>query len=162
MVKSAFHHDPTATTLMQTFLPYKSFVESAKALDYRRLGKQRVEAMTMWKTICGHHEAWKFHPCTKMWGPYPDALALYFNTICAEWESRDYINNMKRIAVDHNKLKYPPWLGHEDFHRSHRAALLYKDFEYYSQFGWIEKPQIKYLWPVYDERLAFKNTFVEI
>ena len=29
---------------MQTFLPYESFEETAKCLDYRRLGKQRIEA----------------------------------------------------------------------------------------------------------------------
>jgi hypothetical protein len=29
---------------MQTFLPYPSFEETAKILDYKRLGKQRVEA----------------------------------------------------------------------------------------------------------------------
>lgn len=29
---------------MQTFLPYGSFIESAKCLDYGRLGKHRVEA----------------------------------------------------------------------------------------------------------------------
>jgi len=29
---------------MQTFLPYADFKESAQCLDYRRLGKQRVEA----------------------------------------------------------------------------------------------------------------------
>jgi hypothetical protein len=28
---------------MQTFLPYKSFEESASVLDWRRLGKQRVD-----------------------------------------------------------------------------------------------------------------------
>ena len=28
---------------MQTFLPYKDFGKTAKCLDYRRLGKQRVE-----------------------------------------------------------------------------------------------------------------------
>jgi hypothetical protein len=30
---------------MQTFLPYPGFDESARALDDRRLGKQRVETM---------------------------------------------------------------------------------------------------------------------
>lgn len=30
---------------MQTFLPYFSFIESAKVLDNKRLGKQRVEAL---------------------------------------------------------------------------------------------------------------------
>ena len=36
---------------MQTFLPYKSFVESAKVLDNKRLGKQRVEAYQILKTL---------------------------------------------------------------------------------------------------------------
>ena len=34
---------------MQTFLPYSSFTESAKILDWRRLGKQRVEGMQIIK-----------------------------------------------------------------------------------------------------------------
>jgi hypothetical protein len=28
---------------MQTFLPHKSLIESAKCLDYRRFGKHRIE-----------------------------------------------------------------------------------------------------------------------
>jgi hypothetical protein len=30
---------------------------------------------------------------------------------------------------------------------SHRAALLYKLPEHYSQFGWTEDPKVAYLWP---------------
>ena len=29
---------------MQTFLPYEDFTKTAQCLDYKRLGKQRVEA----------------------------------------------------------------------------------------------------------------------
>ena len=143
---------------MQTFLPLPSFKKSAEVLDYKRLGNQRNEAKTVYniitKKITGG--AWKGHPCTLMWAPYPHALALYFNEICKAWESRGYINNIARLPVDQNLLKFPPWMGHHDFHSSHRAALLYKDFEWYSQFGWCEQPQLHYLWPVYDEALAFK------
>ena len=32
---------------MQTFLPTSNFAESAKYLDYRRLGKQRVEVLQL-------------------------------------------------------------------------------------------------------------------
>ena len=32
---------------MQTFLPVADFVESARMLDYKRLGKQRVEGMQL-------------------------------------------------------------------------------------------------------------------
>ena len=38
---------------MQTFLPYKSFTKSAQVLDYKRLGKQRVEAMQIFNALTG-------------------------------------------------------------------------------------------------------------
>ena len=37
--------------LMQTFLPHRSFSKSAETLDYRRLGKQRVEAKQILEAI---------------------------------------------------------------------------------------------------------------
>jgi hypothetical protein len=51
----------------------------------------------------------------------------------------------------------PPWLGIEEFHSSHRAALLAKDYDWYSQWGWVEKPVIDYWWPtkemeIYEQR----------
>lgn len=36
---------------MQTFLPFAEFKETACILDYRRLGKQRVEAKQIIQTI---------------------------------------------------------------------------------------------------------------
>ena len=36
---------------MQTFLPYPSFEETASILDYRRLGKQRVEGFQILNII---------------------------------------------------------------------------------------------------------------
>ena len=41
---------------MQTFLPYSNFQKSAEVLDWRRLGKQRVEGMQIINTICSHAE----------------------------------------------------------------------------------------------------------
>ena len=38
---------------MQTFLPYPDFTQSAKTLDYRRLGKQRVEAWQILNALRG-------------------------------------------------------------------------------------------------------------
>lgn len=36
---------------MQTFLPYKSFEQSAACLDNKRLGKQRVEVLQILKAL---------------------------------------------------------------------------------------------------------------
>ena len=38
---------------MQTFLPYKSFTKSAASLDWRRLGKQRVENLQLMQALVG-------------------------------------------------------------------------------------------------------------
>ena len=39
--------------MVNTFLPYPDFVKSAKALDYKRLGKQRVEAWQILRALRG-------------------------------------------------------------------------------------------------------------
>ena len=36
---------------MQTFLPYRGFTESARVLDTRRLGKQRVETIQVLRAL---------------------------------------------------------------------------------------------------------------
>ena len=60
---------------MQTFLPYESFEDTAKVLDYRRLGKQRVEGMQIINTIqTPKSKGWANHPIVKMWTPYVPAL----------------------------------------------------------------------------------------
>jgi len=61
---------------MQTFLPYPDFIDSVKALDYRRLGKQRVEARQILNILLENRKngGWVNHPCTKMWRGYHDAL----------------------------------------------------------------------------------------
>ena len=38
---------------MQTFLPYPDFRESLESLDYKRLGKQRVEAWQIYQIVSG-------------------------------------------------------------------------------------------------------------
>ena len=75
---------------MQTFLPYPDFEKSAKVLDYRRLGKQRCEAMQLLNILNGFSikEGWKNHPATKMWRGHRGALKKYCQTMINEWISR--------------------------------------------------------------------------
>ena len=130
---------------MQTFLPYSNFHKTAEVLDCRRLGKQRVEGMQIINTIVNpNQKGWRNHPIVIMWTPYVQALMLYTNTIINEWIKRGYNNNMKLYEID--SMTMPHWLGKEEFHASHRANLLRKDFKHYSQFGWIENPTNPYVW----------------
>ena len=43
---------------MQTFLPYPSMGQSVRCLDYRRLGKQRVEALQILNALDGKSKGW--------------------------------------------------------------------------------------------------------
>ena len=136
---------------MQTFLPYESFEKSAQTLDWRRLGKQRVEGMQIINAITGKkrkdgkpYKGWINHPCSVMWKDYVPALKHYTNIIIQEWITRGYNNNME--FYDTGKIIMPDWIGNEKFHSSHRANLLRKDYEYYSQFGWTENPEKPYVW----------------
>ena len=108
---------------MQTFLPFPSFAESAAALDYKRLGKQRVEckqilqALRKGKYTCKHCKysynepyapsnctingihvwqptPWYNHPAVKMWRGYEQKLIDYSIFICEEWISRGYNDNL--------------------------------------------------------------------
>lgn len=130
---------------MQTFLPYSNFVDSAAALDYRRLGKQRVECMQLLKAI-KNGGAWSNHPAAKMWKGYEEALETYMYVCIQEWIKRGYKNTM--TANTYLNCKLPPWLGNPAFHASHRSNLLRKDVIHYSKFGWIESNNLPYIWPV--------------
>ncbi len=134
---------------MQTFLPYADFVETAKCLDYKRLGKQRVEAYQILEAIL-YGKGWIHHPATLMWVGYDEALVKYGIAICQEWRNRGYKDTMleKFEALRKSLVIYPPWLGKEIFHASHRSNLLHKNPEYYSQFNWKEKDNLEYYWPV--------------
>jgi hypothetical protein len=141
---------------MQTFLPYRSFEKSAEVLDYKRLGKQRVEAYQMLRALRGETEGWVNHPATRMWEGHMNALKEYYNAMLKEWISRGYKNTMKPERV-RGKVRYPWWLGKRWFHDQYKALLLRKDPVWYGQFGWNVGPETKtFLWPT-AERGEFSN-----
>ena len=132
---------------MQTFLPYEDFEQSATVLDYKRLGKQRVEGMQIINAIENpKKQGWQNHPATIMWTPYVNALKHYTNVIIQEWIDRGYNNNMKFYPKPPVTYHKPHWIGKEELHSSHRANLLRKDSEWYGQFNWKENPKSPYVW----------------
>ena len=135
---------------MQTFLPYPDFRVSAKCLDPKRLGKQRVEAHQILKTLTSGG-GWEHHPAVLMWKGYEDALSLYMSEMVVEWVTRGY-NNTLPIHVLSHRVKLPVWFGDPKFHASHRSNLLRKDAAWYSKFGWTEPDDLPYVWPVRYER----------
>ena len=131
---------------MQTFLPYPNFVTSLRILDYRRLGKQRVEALQLLRAISVKGSGWSHHPAAAMWRGYVNALKQYHNIAIDEWVRRGYCNSMPKKQI-RGQVVYPAWLGDEAFHASHRSNLLRKDRDYYGAFGWTEPDDLPYVWP---------------
>jgi hypothetical protein len=149
---------------MQTFLPYADFDESARALDNRRLGKQRVEALQIVRALTRETYGWKHHPVVKMWAGREEALASYALAMCGEWRRRGFADTVAEtvrtdVAAagvgtvrDQPELAaeglLPAWLGDESLHLSHRAALVRKEPEHYAElFPDVVDDQIPYVWP---------------
>jgi hypothetical protein len=132
---------------MQTFLPYPDIKKSIRALDNKRLGKQRVEAFQILNIILNRTKTkgWKNHPAVKMWKKNPNALKLYFNEAVKEWTKRGFQNNMTLEKI-HGKIALPSWFGKPKFHASHRSNLLRKEKKFYSRFGWKEENNLDYVW----------------
>lgn len=140
---------------MQTFLPYSSFVASAKSLDRQRLGKQRVEAYQILRALRGESKGWVNHPATRMWRGYERALIHYTTVMCNEWVARGYKDSIKDKVVpmlwDYNSYQMPPFIGNPEFHDSHRSNLVRKLPEYYGPKFPNVPADLPYIWPVTED-----------
>ena len=145
---------------MQTFVPYTCFHQSARCLDYRRLGKQRVETLQILQALDTSYNptrsrrGWVNHPATKMWRGHEGALAAYGMVIVQTWIDRGYrdikcgpqIRRYYELHRDDRSL--PRWWGDMRVHNSHRSNLVRKLPEHYVDwFGDID-PTVPYHWPV--------------
>lgn len=160
---------------MQTFLPIPSLAESAKVLDNRRCGKQRVEVKQILIALgvpVGDHDGnpssrWRHHPAVQMWRGFERYLAHYGIAVCGEWKSRGFRDSLEEQFIESSRwivsafhdispssvCGVPPWFGLDEVHSSHRSNLLRKHPEHYSQFGWAETNDIPYFWPI-KEKIA--------
>lgn len=134
---------------MQTFLPVQSFTKTAKILDNKRLGKQRVECLQILKSLAGESAGWRNHPAVKMWQGSEQYLIAYGLAICKEWIRRGFKDTcFEKINSYRNRFKTsfkPAFLGNSAFHLSHQSNLLRKDANYYSKF-FSGSPDLPYVW----------------
>lgn len=130
-------------------MPLPSITESVRCLDWRRLGKQRLEALQIFRIVADitPDSRWRHHPAVKMWMGYTGAIAFYMDSCIEEWIKRGYKNTMFIQPLDVYRLTYPSWIKDSRVNASHRSNLLRKDFNYYSQFGWTDPIDLPYYWP---------------
>jgi hypothetical protein len=145
---------------MQTFLPYPDFERSAKCLDNKRLGKQRVEVLQIYRALTIPGYGWRNHPIVKMWKCCEGGLLIYGIAICKEWKARGFKDSLLPIFMDELKKhsiniynrgnvgRIPGWIGNRKFHRSHKSNLLRKDPIHYGKFKWNVPNNLEYIWYV--------------
>jgi hypothetical protein len=141
---------------VQTFLPYADFFRSAASLDYRRLGKQRVETYQILRCLRGLTSGWSSHPAVQMWRGYEDALVAYGTVMCCEWLHRGYKDTclgkiQSLISTPGSipaRIAMPGWLGDTAIHLSHRSNLVRKDPTHYAPIFPDVDPSLPYVWPV--------------
>ena len=145
---------------MQTFLPYADFAESARVLDHRRLGKQRVEALQILRAVTIPTYGWQHHPAVNMWRGHVEALTTYGVVISREWTRRGNADTCEAQIAEFaagrlltqaelaERGLLPPWLGDEAFHLAHRSALLRKDPDWYRPLFGDVPDDLPYVWPV--------------
>jgi hypothetical protein len=157
---------------VQTFLPFPGFTASAQALDPRRLGKQRVEALQVLRGLTVPGYGWRHHPAVRMWAGYEEALVRYGLDMCAVWTAAGRADTCATTLVSDLASHWggpsrvraqeelaaagelPPWLGDPAFHRSHRSALLTRAPEHYGPLFPGTPANLPYVWPATDRPWA--------
>lgn len=149
---------------MQTFLPFAGFEQSARALDLKRLGKQRVECIQVVRGLTRADYGWRTHPAVLMWRGHEEALGRYALTCCEVWSERGFADTcaatittdlashgVERVRTQPELAeadRLPPWLGDPDFHRSHQSSLVRKDPGHYGPLFPGVPDDLDYVWPV--------------
>jgi hypothetical protein len=138
---------------MQTFMPYGSaYDQTAKCLDVKRLGKQRVETYQILKALLGETKGWRNHPATRMWEGYEFQLYVYQTAICTEWMRRGYkdtvLESSKELVQRHQvplRSSKPEWVDNPALTITHRANLYLKDPLHYVKFEDETKEYMDYV-----------------
>ena len=134
---------------MQTFLPYKSFVNSARALDNKRLNKQILEGYQILNVLHNPdpHAGWRNHPAVKMWRGFEKSLWNYIMCMVDEANVRGIKteNNLRNLLELRNNVSHnwtsaePAWMDDKAIMAkvttTHKANLYRKDPEYYFEFA---------------------------
>lgn len=126
---------------MQTFLPYADFEQFARALDVKRLGKQRVETIQVVRALTWPDYGSASHPAVLMWKGFEEALGRYGFVCCDVWTELGFGDtcastmaaDLHGAGIHHIRSQrelsgaraLPSWLGADNaVLRAQRAASL--------------------------------------
>lgn len=136
---------------MQVFI-VGSPIETAMALDKKRLNKQIIETRQIIDAICGK-KAWANHPCTIQYKEYKDWLFYYLMTI----ENYYWYAYKKDVPNPNDFLKHAnawndraitstPKFHTKEYFNQMKRRLFEKDDEHYKQWSHLGKSDINWYW----------------
>jgi hypothetical protein len=158
---------------MQTFLPYTNLIESAKALDNKRLNKQILEGYQILKVLSNATPsgAWRNHPAVLMWEGHEFALRTYIRSMAFEAKFRgikteNNMRNLEELEIQYGNSwgsGMPRWFTSDKMLRittTHKARLYIKDPIYYAEFAkYVDSEYNKpccegcnYYWPTHPRK----------
>lgn len=133
---------------MQTFLPFKSFKDSAKVLDNKRLNKQILEGYQILKVLSSDdpRAGWRNHPAVKMWRGHELVLWNYIFECVDEADARgiktdknvENLEALREVSSSRWGKTLPAWFSQQEAMNrlvtTHRANLYRKDPIFYMDF----------------------------
>lgn len=165
---------------MQTFLIHESFLETARALDTRRLNKQVVECKQIYASLTGMSEpygkpakqtnSWQHHPAVRMWKGAEHLLCVYAIIMREEATRRKIRDNTEmlkffEVRMNRHPFIIPSWWS-EEAQKSriiftHRCNLARKDWKhYFPQFKELKAGDVfttPYHWPVQTHNVRIES-----
>lgn len=115
-------------------------LETAQALDDRRLNKQIIECRQMLKAIDGNTKAWAKHPCTLQYGRHRAWLWRYLT--CLEC----FRNGALRAAEGYSALAdlHRPSFQTQAFLDQMKRRLYTKDSRHYAQWAHLGTSEVNW------------------
>lgn len=106
-------------------------LETAMALDAKRLNKQTIEARQILKAIVGDSKAWANHPCTLMYREHWEWLYSYERAL----EHHKLGNPTLAKAWSEDAERKTPPFHTEAYFKQMKRRLFTKNPEHYSQWA---------------------------
>lgn len=132
---------------MQVFI-IGSALETAQALDKKRLNKQIVECKQILNAIEGKTKAWANHPCTKQYKEHIEWLIAYTHCL------KSYFNNDIHKARIWNlyAMNLTPKFHTIDYLEQMKRRLYTKDNNHYNRWWFLGESQENWYWSTEENR----------
>ena len=114
-------------------------LETAKALDKRRLNKQIIECQQIIKALMGAY-AWANHPCTLQYKGHEKWLEWYMLTL------HYYDIEYEEMAEEANEqaLKLTPYFHTQEYFDQMKRRLFTKDSKLYAQWSHLGTSEVNW------------------